>query len=600
MAPEQDTPLAESGAILSGPGDSIFDDIFDWIANAISSITGAVDEWITWLWSKVTETIVSWITWLWSSSATWFEGVYSRLRAWGETIEELIADRVGELWTWISSGLGSLGGMIRAWISEIPDQLDYIKSAIVDKVSREVQNLRDLQLGLYDQTSRLLSDSIAWLTTSVQSQLSGVVTEIRSLIPEWLYQPGQWIQQLLDGVATWLEEDIPGHSPRWTAIFDNIGSWIANQFSLMFREGVGEFPRVFANDLLVQLRFLGEGFNLVFDQFTSSVTGFIRQLGPMSPETAVENYSSIAKVGATALAGLAGMTLAGSWLKPLGGAGLGNIAAMVYDMTNYKLITGAFMGAMTVSMLKTPLTYYFNDLFRPWLISPRDFMELMSRRAFSDPDTLQNPELSATMAKIAPAGGAQFEASMVGYYGYRSEYLGLFRELANTRLGYFALAGIARTGFYEHKWFVEALARTGYSDTARKQLLKMYRVQATEARQGLVKGYIQRNVREGYFTLEEADTRLKEAAKIDDLDKIRVMAMAMDRDYQVNSMALDINLGTFSRGIITESECRKNLEGLLVDPSLVDVNLAREKLGIIRRITWTPPETEPAFQIVEE
>ena len=136
--------------------------------------------------------------------------------------------------------------------------------------------------------------------------------------------------------------------------------------------------------------------------------------------------------------------------------------------------------------------------------------------------------------------------------------------------------------------------------TAREALLRMYQEQVKYARQQPVMYHLRRLAREGYYTIGKVKAVLDQVNKMESLDDIRVMAMALEQEFETFDMALDISLRAFSRGVIMESECRKNLAGLNIPVSLVDVHLAREKLGIIRRITWAPPEAAPSMQFVEE
>jgi hypothetical protein len=255
---------------------------------------------------------------------------------------------------------------------------------------------------------------------------------------------------------------------------------------------------------------------------------------------------------------------------------------------------------MTFSMLRVPLRYYFNDLFRPMLLQERDFTELMARGAFRDPDTLQNPELSRSLALLAPEGGGKFEEAVLGWLGYRSEYLGLYRELANTRLGYFALAGVARTGFWDEAWFKEALARTGYSETARGALLIMMRELYEQSKLAPVLGQIRRLRREGFTDSSGARRLMDEALALPALQDVRLLSMDLEEQYEQKSVALDISLRAFSRGVISENECRRNLGALELPGDTIDVHLDREKLGIIRRLTWSPAEDGAPLQFVEE
>jgi len=600
MTPVTEGPTAESALILSGPDDSIFDVILDWIANSTATITRNIAGMLSDLVGDIVNPVTEWISWLWDTIQDWLYWVRDQIWSRVDYLRDLVSSWIEDLRIWISSALSALTTNIRTWLSDIPGQLSELGDNLETLVYNIGQDISSGYRSLQIQITATLDSSMAWLAEFVTGKIDALRADVKDMVPAWIQEPGQWIQELLSGAGDWLVEDIPGHSPRWHGIARDI--WDHFQ-SLFWRPAeIGKLPlgEQFNYSASKVFNFMGDSFNTVLTGFMESVQGFARSLGPMSPENAVDNFTSLARVGSTALAGLAGMTLAGSWLKPLGGAGMGNIAAMIYDMTSYKAITGVFMSALTIAMLRQPLTYHFNNLFRPWILSQGDFTELLSRNAFRDPGTLRNPELIESMKVMAPNGGADFEARLMGFYGYPPEYLGLFRELANTRLGYFALAGVARTGFYDQDWFEEALARTGYSETARRELLKMYREQVKQTRIGPVMPYLRKLYREGFIAIERVQETLVKAEATADLDSSRFSAMDLEREYERKTTALDISLRAFSRGIIPESEARSNLSGILVDGQILDNHILREKLGLIRRINWSPPEDQRSFSIVEE
>jgi len=415
-----------------------------------------------------------------------------------------------------------------------------------------------------------------------------------------VFDVGAWVGKLLDAVWAWLSEDIPGHSIRWQDIvkgwWDLTWGAVINAWKLILAEGLEAIPQV----MIDRLSWLGDLFSGVFETFMEAIMGLVREIGPTNPSIAVGSYSAMAKVGMVALGGLAGMTMAGSWLKPLGGAGMGQIAAMIYDMTNYKLITGVFMGALTVAMLRQPLTYHFNEIFRPYILRIGDFMELMARDAWSHPELLREPTLTESVGQLTRGAGTAFEQKMIGYYGYPAQYYGLFKELSFAPLRYFPLAGIARVGYWDEAWFTEALSRSGYSPTAREALLDMYREQVLTARQLPVMSQIRRLSREGFATMEEIKVHLEKAAGMETLTESRFFAMELEQEFARKEMAFDIMMSAFSRGITPEAEARRGLGGLGIPSAMLDLHFMREKLGLLRRISIPTEPAAPAIIGVEE
>lgn len=537
------------GGIPLSEGTTFVDVIIDWIVERTRNVIDVVTDYVRRFWSSIQNTVTSWTTWLWDnikslltslsdwvrSARDWIESTYALLKQWVDnawtTVTSAVSSAIGQVQTWVFSArdtitswvtrsfndvlsfvntsLTNLSSSISAWFSEMDRGFKSFYTTIVDKVAKLgtdiAGDLRTFQIQLSGQ----LTSSFDWLATFLQEN---IVTPMELWWDQFIARVldfGAWADKLLDAIADWFTVDIPGSSPRWTGIFDSIGDWFISWFGRPFQRLVENFPKEMARELQIGLGWIGDIFNSIFETFNDAITSFARQIGPMSPDMAMSNYSSIVKVGLAGLGGLAGMTVAGEFLNPLSHLGLGHISAMVYDMTNYKLITGAFMGAMTFSMLQTPLRYYFNNLFRPRLLTERDFTELMSRRAFIDPEALQNPPLVESVRALTGGDGLSFERRLIGYFGFPDVYHGLYRELANTRLGYFPLAGIARTGFYTKTWFTEALHRSGYSETSVKALLIMYEKMVDEAVQGSMSGAAIRRFKEGYtdesrFTSEMA------------------------------------------------------------------------------------------------
>ena len=228
-------------------------------------------------------------------------------------------------------------------------------------------------------------------------------------------------------------------------------------------------------------------------------------------------------------------------------------------------------------------------------------MELLSRRAFTESEILMSPQDASQVKLITAGDGGAFIDSYIGYYGLPAEYRVFFEELANARLGYFALAGIARTGYWDEPWFKEALARTGYSATAKTQLLRMYMEQVTQTRILPVMPQARRLYREGFISRERMGDILSRAAGSSNLGDIRLEAVDLEREYELLALAQDISLYAFSRGMITEGECTENLSGFMDSGEMISLQILREQVGLVRRITISLPEPERApLQIVEE
>jgi len=588
------------GEILGGPDDSIFDDIFDWIANAVSRITSTVTSWVNAAWSALSTTVTSWISWLWSNISSWFSSVFSRLIEVKNTVTSWITTQVSQVWSWITTTVTNLGSQVWGWMQQQWSNISSLLSSWWSSLTGLFTNLWSNISGWFTDLWARLESWFTWLAGELETRVTKPLAAWWGQFLDRVLDVGTWIGSLLDGIVAWLEEDVPGHSPRWTAIFETIGGWFYKWFFEFPKWMFENFPERVAYGLSESLRWVGEVFNETFETFMDAIMGLVRQIGPTNPSIAVDSYSAMAKVGMVALGGLAGMTIAGETLNPISHLGLGHISAMIYDMTNYKMITGVFMGALTFAMLRQPLTYYFNEIFRPYILRSADFMELMARDAWSHPELLREPSLTTSVQELTRGKGTAFEQKMIGYYGYPAQYYGLFKELSFAPLRYFPLAGIARAGYWDEPWFIEALSRSGYSPTAREALLDMYREQVLTSRQLPVMYQVKRLSREGFATMEEIKAHLEKAAAMVTLTETRLFAMELEQEFSQKEMAFDIIMRSFSRGITPEGETRKGLAGLGIPEAMLDLHLMREKLGLLRRISIPAEAAAPPLIGVEE
>ena len=595
-----EVPESRSAQILSGPEDWIWDNVYDWIQNAVTNIYTTITDWIQNALSNMAWSVAVWISNLWDNVSSFFTSTWERVTSGLAWLRDTVSSYFAAYWQSFTD-----------WYASLWNSISSAFTSTWDSITSGIGWLWDNVSSFFETTWQYITTWTTWLWTEISQslgQISSTILEgVGSTLSGWwtwftdrLMDFGSWVGRLFDTIGDWFSQDVPGASPRWTGIFENIGHWFATWFYEFPRWFFADAPERVAYGLSESFRWVGDTFAEIFDAFRDNMLQLTGTFSPGEVEAAPNRYSIISRVGFTSLATLTGMTVAGELLHPLKRLGLGNIAAMIYDMTNYKEVTGSFMRTFTRAALQQPLTYFFNEHFRPYVLSPRDFMELMARDAFRAPERLQNPELVSSVAALAPAGGSALESEMIGYYGYPGQYHGLFRELSYTRLGYFALAGIARAGFWQEPWFIEALSRTGYSATARDALLLMYREQVREARQRATIPLIRRAFREGFFDADLVRAHLETVAGMENMTDTRIFAMELERELSIKDTAVDIILQAFARGIIPEGECYGNLAGLIVAGEIVDLHVTRTKLGLIRRVTLPTPEPEPAYQFVEE
>lgn len=561
------------------------DRVWDWIWGAINWLWGlvqpifahiwnTVSTWVSWLWAVVEpifdsiwNTVSTWVGWLWDSVSGAISNVWEQITSGLSWLWEAVSGAIGNVWGWISDWVGWLWDSISGWLSWLWDSISSFFGWLWDAITGSFSWLWDA-----------ITSSLSWLWDSISSYLSRLWDEIT--------EDFSWMGDRLKELPKLLWDEII--DPFWDFI---VHSW--KSFSTFITEDlIGSIARGFA-----------WFYNWIKDtigSFWDLLEGFWGSHSPISPHDAPSVARNLLILAAVGVGGLAAMTVAGELLHPLKEIGLGHVAAMIGDLTNYRMISGVFMGAFLGSMLKTPLNYYFNALFRPWVLAIRDFMMLLSRDAFEHPETLRTPELISSVDQLSDGNRMGLINNFIGWYGYPGPYYGLFKELSYTRLGYFALAGIARSGFFDEEWFKEALARTGYSITAREALLDMYREQVRATRQRPAAYQIKRLYRDGFVTIEKSQELLAWAELLPSLVDIERYAMELERDYDMRDLARDIILRAYSRGVITEKAAGDSLLRLGMQLDIAMMEILRERLGLLKKVRLEAVPTYAITEFIEE
>jgi len=344
---------------------------------------------------------------------------------------------------------------------------------------------------------------------------------------------------------------------------------------VMFNPQLQGYAKVFANNAL----------NLLYRP--------MEDMAPITPDKApgvgVNLLLQAVAMGAAAHL----VSVSAEAVAPLKHMGLGYLSAFLADMAGFSRIAGAFQGSMIQWGLAQPMRYWALSKFRPMILEPRDFSQLMSRRAFTEPETLRVEGLAEAVAGLPGGGGEATEHAMIGYMGYPDNYYALFQELANTPLRYFPLAGIARSGFFDKAWFEEALARSGYSKPAKEQLLKMYEWQVLEATQGTMSGAVTTPYRYGYINDDELKEHLANlgyhAKQIEPI----LYAVKLDRSREQAKDLESLYIDQFKKGLIDEGDLKVALATIIVDPSTLQITLQRAVTAVTPKVAKEkPPETK--------
>lgn len=588
------------------PDIPIVKQIIEWIRDALVTLRQWFDGMLIGIINRIKaalEAVWSTLTAPIATAVNWIKGKVSDAWFWIKAILGKISELPSTIWSTVTSAVSS--GIAKVW--------EWITSAAAKVISDVKMRLQALQATLGTFLDKVKSDIWARLI-EVRDFLDGKLWAVDSLIHHLIYQEeGHFFASReeakvikadiiasatseIGGIKTWFTENVTDPITDWFkewwedlkarvgGVWNTIITWLRT----FFTETIPNLATAAWGKMKAAAAWVSDTVGGLLSDAFEYVMGLIKAIAPISPEGGVGAFSGMAKIGIALAGGLGIMTVAGNLVHPLHSLGFEHVSAMVYDLTNYKLLTGAMMGALAASAIRTPISYYFNSLLRPWLLDRRSFMDLMSRRAFTDPAALRNPDLSTTVARVAGGNGRAFEDRMIGYFGNPAEYYGFFKELANTPLRYFPLAGIARTGFFETEWFTEALHRSGYSETAVEALMVMYRKMADESVRGTMSGAALTRFKEGFTTETQFSSEMALLGYSDMQFQTYLAAARMDYATDYLRDLLYAYRDAVRKGNLSLDEYRSSLLALGMVPERVEGYILRERARLKPTEALTP------------
>ncbi len=478
---------------ISVEGDSIFDNIFDWITNSINSIINATGDQFVKVINAIGQNFTLVVTAVASAVGDIiitvgnvgnqvlsgvFVGINSIITNLGSVANQIVASvfvglnsiitNLGSVANQILAGvfvginsiitnLGSVANQILAGvfvgINSIITNIGSVANQIMGGISQMASSVAQTIVGTFSAISLQVQSNFTWITGWLSTSIPQILGSWWDLFVGKIFNFVDWVPKLLDTISAWMSRDIPGHSPWWHTLIQNVVGFIFDQ-AFQFITPTVKFAMTYVlPEVLTVIQPLGELFNTVLDGLINAVEEFISPLGPMEPIQGLANFHSLSKVGTVALAALAGMTAAGNWLKPLGDAGMGNIAAMIYDLTNYKLVTGAFMGALVTAVLAKPLRYYYAWKFRPDLPSIRELSDM-----FTD-EGLTSAEYGQYLA----------------YHGIPDYWHEKYESIAYRAMSPYQLKSAAQDGSFDEGIFSRELTHAGFRPETKKMLLDSFR-----------------------------------------------------------------------------------------------------------------------------
>lgn len=501
-----------------------------------NKVTDAIEDffdWATWFWNKLVDYVKKAVeatfkafTWFWNEIEDWFDWLWDKVKAritWAigevDDIIDWLWTEIVKKFTWLGTKFGELGSWLWALIEPQISSILLAFGPLGTAIGLIVPDIR----------GKMLEDwqaAFDWLTPKFLG--------IEAFFKEHVEDP------LSDFVDEWISNVTGFFGGLWNTIWTTLQT---------FWNVVTEF---FTEDLVPGIvagfRWLSDWFGEAIDSIMDSLFGWLRAHSPMTPEDAPSSAVGLLTILGISAAGLGLMTAAGELMHPLATWQLGHVSAMIGDVVNYRAISGVIMGAVIGGAIRTPLTYYVNDMLRPWLPDKAQVMELRSRQ-------------------LIPYD--QF-TKLQGYYGYADKWMKYLDSMTETGVGYFALRGISDSGYYDKALFERDLRRRGHAQEMIDALLPAYEAAALGEAKGMFSSYAITGFKEGHY--EERDLREILAAlgyKEPGLSRMVFAAyLAYEIDYR--SDMLSGYRDAFRKDQITEVEFRKALAELPIVPERID------------------------------
>jgi hypothetical protein len=246
--------------------------------------------------------------------------------------------------------------------------------------------------------------------------------------------------------------------------------------------------------------------------------------------------------------------------------GLGTVAAMLYDVTNFRTLTASFMTALATVYIVRPVTYYYNNIARPNIPREADVMRLAGEYAID----------KATFMEL------------MGYHGYPEYWADRLYELCDTPARYFALRAIADTGYWDEDFFEFELRNSGYNERTIPILKDMLRRYSKGEAKGYGLATVIKRYREGL--IDESQFKMELGVLGIPKEKHDLFKFVADLEYQYDfaSDMIAAYREQLRRGMIDTGTFRQQLLSLGIRPDKVEAYVLREEAR-----QFKPPKTKP-------
>jgi hypothetical protein len=324
-----------------------------------------------------------------------WEGRISQMHGWTDILGQLgqwildnvlkpITNAFSVVQKWISDAISNLMKLFDPIWEALRDAISGVAKAIWNffspAVSWFLDVLRSIGNTVYNAVSgvatslwNLLSQGFHWIADNVWKAVSPIATTISSFFSSIASTLTNFANSVYQGILK-----IPEVITKIPEFFQAVFSWLWDKVLVPFGKTIQDF-------LGKAVQTIGNIASAIVWQLLSVVTSH----SPLTPEEAFNNIKPALMVGGAMLGTLGLSYVIGELAHPLKEIGLGHLAAIIWRASSYDIVTGAIIGAFATAAFGTPLRYYFNALFQPYVPEEKDAINMKFRNIVDDGTYLQ-------------------------------------------------------------------------------------------------------------------------------------------------------------------------------------------------------------------
>ena len=574
--------------------ESLLSDVWDWIESSAdwlwSHIQSALDT-IEYLLGDIWDWVISARDWLWAHIQPVLNNIWNTLG----TIPGLVTQRIGEIKTWFS---GEFIDPFIDWLLKLPGNLWKVFEEMLNRLLTRLDTFMTVQSpGIGRWFGNWLNRAWAWLQVRAATYWDELKKEVKDFkSPLWiawytiagiavaatigaLTAAGGAIVGALRLAAGAILRLAPAIGGWFLTVFSKVGGWLVSGGTALGSWLVGLLPRLltwlgakwfplFSSALVLGLGATGKLDDLI-DRFITpkvmELMSWAESMGPVSPGTGVNAMTSVTKLITFTVSGLATMTLMGESLSFFKHLGMGHISAMLYDVSNYKILTGAFVGVLAYVYIRKPLEYYYNKIARPNIPSERDLISLVGEYAITK---------------------EKYQETMQ-YHGYPQEWITAMYELADRPFSPFLIRYLADAGELDEELLERELHNARYNEKSIPALKDAFRRLAAGELKTLMSGVAIKRYREGLDDQDTLANNLLALGTHPQLIPKYLFGAELDAltDYQLD--LLSYYKDAYHRREINDTQFLEALSSIQLDPARSELIYRREKIKRLK-VTATP------------